>query len=92
MKKALICIALALALTLPIAVGIARMPGIDEWFASGAGYEFFAPLFKLLDSVGGENNTDIIVATLFVVSFFVSLMLVVALFAIVGHLHRTHRR
>ncbi|MEM5299371.1 hypothetical protein VSR82_34305 [Burkholderia sp. JPY481] len=92
MKKALICVALALAMTLPIAVGIARMPGIDEWFASGAGSEFFAPLFEMLDSVGGENNTDIIVATLLVVSFFVSLMLAVALLAIVSHLRRTHRR
>ncbi|MGF6965503.1 preprotein translocase subunit SecG [Paraburkholderia sp. WC7.3g] len=92
MKKVLICVALALALTLPIAVGIARMPGIDTWFASGAGYEFFAPLFKGLDSVGGENNTDIIVATLFVVSFLVSLMLAVVSLAMVSHLRRTHRR
>ncbi|APA86323.2 hypothetical protein BJG93_13615 [Paraburkholderia sprentiae WSM5005] len=68
------------------------MPGIDEWFASGAGSEFFAPLFNALGSVGGENNTDIIVATLLVVSFLVSLMLVVVSFAIFSHLRRTHRR
>ncbi|MBB5461426.1 hypothetical protein [Paraburkholderia sp. Cpub6] len=92
MKKALICVALALVLTLPIAVGIARMPGIDEWFASGAGSEFFAPLFKVLDSVGGENDTDIIVATLLVVSFLVSLILAVALLAIDSHLRRPRHR
>ena len=92
MKRALICVALALALTFPIAVGIASVPGIDDWFASGAGYESFAPLFKVLNSNGGENNTDIIVATLLVVSFLISLMLAVVFLAIVRRLRRTLHR
>ncbi|MBN3849237.1 hypothetical protein G3N58_20765 [Paraburkholderia sp. Ac-20342] len=91
MKKTLICITLALVMTLPVGVGIAYIPGVAEWFASGSGYEFFTPLFKALDSHGSETNSDIIFGTLYTVSFILSLMLVAILLAIVNRWRRTHR-
>ncbi|MFT4069021.1 hypothetical protein [Paraburkholderia sp.] len=92
MKKALFCIVFALVMTLPVGVGIMCLPGVDEWFASGEGYEFFAPLFKALDSHGSETNSDIVFGTLYLVSFVLSLVFAVASWTIIGHLRRTRRR
>ncbi|SMG39134.1 hypothetical protein [Paraburkholderia susongensis] len=92
MKKALICIALALLMMLPVTIGIVRIPIVEKWLASSAGYEFFIPLFKALGSIGGESNMDIIFAATLVVGFVVSLVLAAALLAIVSRLRHTHRR
>ncbi|MBN3806901.1 hypothetical protein GXB81_28200 [Paraburkholderia sp. Ac-20336] len=92
MKKTLICITLALVMTLPVAIGIIRIPGMDEWFSSGADYDFFEPLFKALGSDGNESNSDIVFATMLITSFFLSLALIIACWAIVSHLHRAYRR
>jgi len=82
MKKVSVCVALALLLTLPVTYGISRIPGLAEWFASGAGYAAFRPLFDALGSIGGEQNTDIIVAVLLIASFALSLVLANAFIAV----------
>ncbi|MBN3806903.1 hypothetical protein GXB81_28210 [Paraburkholderia sp. Ac-20336] len=92
MKRALISVALSLMMTLPVAAGIARLPGVYEWLDSGAGYDFFEPVFIALGSSTGEYDTDVIVAMLLVAGFFLSLALIIACWAIVSHLHRAYRR
>ncbi|WP_062124960.1 hypothetical protein [Paraburkholderia monticola] len=92
MKTILICILIALVLTLPVGVGIAHVPGVAEWFASGEGYEFFDPFFNAFGADGGESTSDIIFGTLYVVSFVVSLALAIAAWAIVSGLRRMDRR
>ncbi|MFT4069018.1 hypothetical protein [Paraburkholderia sp.] len=91
MKKALICIVLALLMTLPVGVGIMHIPGVAEWFSSGEGYEFFAPLFDALGADGSESHSDVIFGTLYLVSFVISLALAVAGWTVVGRLRRTSR-
>jgi hypothetical protein len=88
MKRALICIVLALVMTLPVGVGVMCLPVVQEWFASGAAYEFFAPLFSALDSGGGEGNSDVIFGTLYLVSFVVSLIFVATSWTVVSRLRR----
>lgn len=73
MRRSLRHLALAALLTVPVAIGISRIPGFDAWFASGSGYRFFGPLFRAFDSDGGEQNTDIIVGTILGLSFLLSL-------------------
>lgn len=73
MRRPLIHLALAALLTVPVALGISRIPGFGAWFASGSGYRFFGPLFRAFDSDGGEQNTDIIVGTILGLSFLLSL-------------------
>ncbi|SMG39137.1 hypothetical protein [Paraburkholderia susongensis] len=92
MKKALICFVLALLMTLPVAIGIVRIPVVDGWLNSDASDGFFKPIFIALDSHGCESNSDIIFAATLVVGFVVSLALVVAFWAIVSRLRRTHHR
>lgn len=92
MKKAMICTLLGLMMTLPVGVGIAHIPAVAEWFASGEGYEFFAPLFNALGADGCESTSDIVFGTLYVVSFVVSLALAIAAWAIVSGLRRMDRR
>jgi hypothetical protein len=91
MKKALICIGLAFVMTLPVGVGIAHIPGVAEWFASGKGYKFFAPLFKALGADGCESTSDVIFGTLYLLSFFISLALAVAGWTAVARLRHTNR-
>jgi hypothetical protein len=88
MKKALICFVVALAMTLPVGVGIMCLPFVDEWFASGAGYRFFAPIFRALDSHGCETNSDIVFGTLYLLSFLISLVLAVAGWTAITRLRR----
>jgi hypothetical protein len=90
MKKSLICFVLALVMTLPVGVGIMCMPVVEEWFASGAAYDFFAPLFNALDSGGGEGNSDVIFGTLYIVSFIVSLIFAVTCWTVVSRLRDTN--
>ncbi|MBN3849234.1 hypothetical protein G3N58_20750 [Paraburkholderia sp. Ac-20342] len=92
MKKTLICIALALVMTLPVMVGLAHLPGVFEWIDSGMGHDLFEYLFIALDAQGCEETADVIAVTMLIVSFFLSLALVVATWAIVGRWRRMHRR
>jgi len=91
MKKTLICFVLALLITLPVTAGLARFPGIDEWISNGTGHELFEHLFIALDAHGCEETEDVIVVTMLIVSFFLSLALVVATWAIVGRWRRMYR-
>ncbi|MFT4069019.1 hypothetical protein [Paraburkholderia sp.] len=91
MKKVLICILLALVMTVPVTVGIARLPGVYEWLDSGAGYDFLKPLFIALGSNGCESHSDIVVGILYLVGFIVSLVFAVAAWTVVSRLRRTDR-
>jgi hypothetical protein len=73
MKKSLACIALAALLTLPIAIGMSRLPGLGQWITSESGYRIWGPLFRAFNSDGGEQSTDIIVGTILTISFLLAL-------------------
>ncbi|MCC8393149.1 hypothetical protein LJ656_11155 [Paraburkholderia sp. MMS20-SJTR3] len=92
MKRALICLTLALLMSLPVGYGISRLPGVWEWIYSADGYSFFKPLFRAFDTYGNEGNLDVIIGTLTVAGFFVSLVSVNAAWTIIMRLrHRRYR-
>lgn len=66
---------LALVLTLPIYLGITSIPWLADWFASGAGWDVFSPIFRMLGSRGGEQNESMLFAMLLLISFLLSLAL-----------------
>ncbi|NML32011.1 hypothetical protein [Paraburkholderia antibiotica] len=89
-KRISICFALALVMTLPVGFGIARL-GAYEWLDSDAGFRLLRPLFDAFDAHGCEGYSDVIVGTLLVVSFVLSLVFVVAGWAIVRRSRRKRR-
>jgi hypothetical protein len=93
MKKALICIVIALVMALPVGAGIMCLPVVQEWFASGVAYDCcFIPLFKALGSHSSETSSDIIAGTLYLVSFVLSLFFAITSWTIVSRLRRTCRQ
>ncbi|WP_233832568.1 hypothetical protein [Paraburkholderia sp. ZP32-5] len=90
MKKALICFVTALVMTLPVSIGIARIPGSLEWTASEQGHKFFDPLYKAFDAYGCESGSDVVFGTLLLFSFFISLVLAVAGWTAVTRLRNTN--
>ncbi|WP_179401915.1 hypothetical protein [Burkholderia guangdongensis] len=67
---------LALLLTLPVQIALTSLPWMAKWFGNGReGWNVLAPLFRALGSVGGEQNEDIFVGVLLLLSFAISLVL-----------------
>ena len=76
MKRTFVSVALALILTLPISIAVGRNPWFSQWFASGAGWDAFAPLLRLSGAVGIEDDENIVIDVILLVSFALSLILV----------------
>ncbi|NML32010.1 hypothetical protein [Paraburkholderia antibiotica] len=87
-KKTLTCLALTLPLTLLVAIGITGLQCVNEWLDRGDGYDFFKPLFKTFGAFGSEGHSDVIFGTLYIVSFFVSLVFVVVAWSIASYWRR----
>lgn len=87
-------ILLALVLTWPLLTGISSLPLLTHWFANGGeGWNALSPVFRALGSDGGEQNEEIFVGILLVISFVLALVLSFALFGLVDRLrHSTNRR
>jgi hypothetical protein len=88
MKKALICFVTALVMTLPVGIGIARLPGVIEWSGTEQGHKFFHPLYEAFDAYDCESSSDVILGTLFLLSFVISLALALAGWTAVTRLRR----
>lgn len=73
MKNRIIVVVLAVLLTLPIYLGLANTPAINDWFLYGRGWAAFQPLFDLCNKVGIYGNATILVTTMFIVSFLIAL-------------------
>ena len=73
MKNRIIVLLLAAVLTLPVYLGLANTPAINDWFLYGQGWAAFQPLFDLCNKIGIYGNASILVATMFVISFLIAL-------------------
>jgi hypothetical protein len=92
MKKALIHIGLSLVMTLSITFGLMRVPIVYEWFASDLAHDFlFMPLHKALDSYGCEAHLDITLGTVLIISFILSLIVIITCRAMISRMRRTNR-
>jgi hypothetical protein len=91
MKKALIYIGFSLVMTLAITFGLMRVSIVYEWFASDLVHDFlFMPLHKALDSYGCESHLDIMLGTVLIISFILSLIFIVMCRAMISRLRRTN--
>ncbi len=90
MKRSALYFFAALVLTLPIYTGIANIPAVDHWFTSGAGWGAFEPIFKFAEGLGFRGEGRIIIASMLLISFVISLLVVLALRKLVS-LSRMHR-
>ncbi|MGE1004215.1 hypothetical protein [Ralstonia solanacearum] len=79
---------MAMILTVPAYIGITSCRSLTEWFSSGAGWQAIAPLLRLLGSAGGEQNSDILFAGLLVISFALSLAVVLLIGVIISRRKR----
>ncbi|HDR9337185.1 MULTISPECIES: hypothetical protein [Burkholderia cepacia complex] len=73
--KALVHLAAALALTIPVYLGLANSP-LDGWFQSGAGWRAFEPVFNMLEALGIHGEGDILISIMLTASFLIALALV----------------
>lgn len=73
--KALLRLLAAIALTIPVYLGLANSP-VDDWFQSGVGWGAFEPLFSVLDMLGIHGQGDILISAMLGVSFVIALALV----------------
>ncbi|GAB2905923.1 hypothetical protein GCM10027093_49940 [Paraburkholderia jirisanensis] len=73
MKKFLLFAALTLLLSVPVSIGIARMPWLIAWFDEGSGWDVFNPVLKLMGSIGGEQDYNILFGTFLLAGFIVSM-------------------
>ena len=90
MKKLLICIVLALVLTIPVSLGIMRMPWFWEWFNTGSGWEVLNPALKAVGSVGGEQDYNVLYEVLLIVGFMISMVISTLIVTGVSHMRRKH--
>ncbi|WDD95908.1 hypothetical protein Bsp3421_006090 [Burkholderia sp. FERM BP-3421] len=82
-------IVLALLLTLPVQAAITSLPWMEHWFGNGGeGWNVMAPLFRALGSVGGEQNEDIFVGALLLVSFAIAFLLSLPLISLLARFRR----
>jgi hypothetical protein len=90
MKNFLICAVLATALTIPVSLGIARMPWLIEWFNNGSGWDTLAPLLRAVGSIGVEEDENVFLILLLAASFVISMLVSATLLACVRRV--THQR
>ncbi|KVD74819.1 hypothetical protein WS62_04295 [Burkholderia sp. ABCPW 14] len=86
-------ILLALVLTWPIFIGVTSLPALSHWFGNGGeGWDTLSLVFRALGSAGGEQNEDIFVGILLLVSFAGALILSFILFGLIGRFQRSTNR
>jgi hypothetical protein len=75
MKKTWACLLLGLLMTVPVYLLLVTSEPVRAWSASNASYAAFQPLFRALNSVGGEQHEDIITTVWLLLSFVIALAL-----------------
>lgn len=66
----------AIALTIPVFLGLTKIDAIPGWLYSERGYAVLSPLFHMFGAVGVEGHEDVIVGVLLSVSFVIALAIV----------------
>ena len=69
MKGAGSCVIAAVILTLPVYIGIANIPWINDWFMSGAGWDEFEFIFRVFNVMGISENGKILIGVMLGFSF-----------------------
>ncbi|RAS25761.1 hypothetical protein [Paraburkholderia bryophila] len=67
---------LAIALTVPVFLGIAPINALLAWLYSESGYQALGPLFHLFCTVGVEGHESVITSLLLTLSFVLSALIV----------------
>lgn len=80
--------AVALLLTLPIFLGITRMPWFWAWFNDGSGWDTLAPILKMLGAIGAEDDENVLFGLVLAVSFMISLIISTTCAAAIDRLRR----
>jgi hypothetical protein len=78
-KSSLICIGLALLLSVPVGRWIILLLDVTGWLRTSASDALFHFLNRAFDAQGCEETSDVFTATMLVAGFTVSLLLVIAL-------------
>ncbi len=92
MKWPLTDLALAVLLTFPVYIALAKSPPINDWFLYGRAWEAFQPLFDIGRAVGINRQAAIVIGAMFAVSFTLSLIAATVTRRAVRHLvGRQHR-
>lgn len=63
----------AVALTIPVFLGLTKIDAIPSWLYRERGYAVLAPLFRMFGAVGVEGHEDVVVGVLMVTSFVIAL-------------------
>jgi len=71
--KRLLSVVVAVALTIPMFLGLTKIDAIPGWLYSELGYAVLSPLFRIFGAVGVEGHEDVVVGVLLVASFAISL-------------------
>ncbi|WP_176059236.1 hypothetical protein [Paraburkholderia sp. BCC1876] len=66
----------AIALTVPVFLGITQINALLAWLYSESGYQALAPLFHLFGTVGVEGHESVIAGLLLALSFALSALIV----------------
>ena len=66
----------AIALTIPVFLGLTKIDAIPGWLYSERGYAVLSPLFHIFGAVGVEGHEDVIVGVLLSASFVIALAIV----------------
>ncbi|GAB2905915.1 hypothetical protein GCM10027093_49930 [Paraburkholderia jirisanensis] len=88
MKKPFVRAVLAPLLTLPIFLGITRMPWFWAWFNDGSGWDMLAPILKMLGAIGAEDDENVLFGLVLAVSFMISLIISTTCAAAINRLRR----
>jgi hypothetical protein len=90
MKRLVLQFVLAIALTVPVFLGLTSFDALIAWMYGDVGWKLLIPLFRLYGAVGVEGEDEVIAGVLLIASFALSLG-VVGLASIVLH-HRHVKR
>jgi hypothetical protein len=63
----------AVALTIPVFLGLTKIDVIPGWLYSERGYAALSPLFRMFGVVGVEGHEDVVVGLMLVASFVIAL-------------------
>lgn len=81
---------IAVALTIPVFLGLTKVDAISGWLYSEHGYAVLSPLFRIFRAVGVEGHEDVVVGVLLVASFAIALVIVCGGQALWRTARRTH--
>lgn len=90
MKRLLLRILLAAALTVPVCLTLSRIDSLARWVGSESVWHALRPVFDLFGSYGVEGDANIMVTLLLVISFLIAVAIVWGVDGLLAYVR--HRR